>query len=294
VEHKPLLTRLGLICVLGGIAIGAGCISDGSDNPDPGDGSDAIGDGFGTTSSDLSGSCPAYSASVYTPYTGTGAFPSGTVAQYPWRGTSSSYPDGNETFTAYAPLPETVECGSRKGDRKYLDVTAGCLSAVSTSSGARGQIELTSGGAYRSLAKGFKQGDSTHPVKWTDTGTEYRFYYSKPPIAEGVNPGFKAFLRYRTEYDLYVASWRADGVVQIQKKQCGTYTALEIDKHYGPPSKGAWHTIRFEAVGTKLSLWLDGKLAMTVNDATFSWGTAGIRIDSYDGAYIDNWKVYQP
>ena len=107
-------------------------------------------------------------------------------------------------------------------------------------------------------------------------------------------PGFKAFLRYRTEYDLYVASWRADGVVQIQKKQCGKYTALKIDKTYGPPSQNKWHTIKFEAVGDKLSLWLDGKLAMTVNDSTFSWGTAGIRIDSYDGSYIDNWKVYAP
>ena len=33
---------------------------------------------------------------------------------------------------------------------------------------------------------------------------------------------------------------------------------------------------------------------MTVNDSTFSWGTAGIRIDSFDGSYIDNWKVYAP
>ena len=293
-EHKPLLTRLGLICVLGGIAISAGCISDGSNDPDPGDGSDAVGEGFGTTTSDLSGSCPAYSSSVYTPYIGAGAFPSGTVRQYPWRGTSSSYPNGDEAFTTYAPLPSLVECGSTKSERTYLDVTAGCLQAVSTSSGNRGKIELTSDGSYRSLAKGFKSGDSAHPVKWTDTGTAYSFYYSKAPVAEGVNPGFKAFLRYRTEYDLYVASWRADGVVQIQKKQCGKYTALKIDKTYGPPAKNTWHTIRFEAVGDKLSLWLDGKLAMTVDDSTFSWGTAGIRIDSYDGSYIDNWKVYAP
>ena len=131
-------------------------------------------------------------------------------------------------------------------------------------------------------------------MKWTDTGTKYSFYYASSPVAAGVNPGFKAFVRYRTEEDLYVASWRADGVVQIQKKQCGVYTALAMRRDLAPPSANAWHSIRFEAVGDALSLWLDGSLAMTVTDATFAWGTAGIRVDSFDGAYIDNWKVYAP
>jgi hypothetical protein len=296
VEHKPLWKRLVLMAVLGGTAVSAGCISNSADNPDPGtgsDGSDAVGDGFGTTTSDLSGSCPAYNSSVYTPYTG-GSSPSGTVRQFPWRGNSSTYPNGDEAFNGYgSSLPATVECGSSKSERNYLDVTAGCLSAISTSTGTRGKIQLTSDGSYRSFAKAFTSG-GTAPVKWTDAGTSYNFYYSAKPLSVGVTPGFKAFLRYRTEYDLYVASWREDGVVQIQKKQCGVYTALKIDKSYGPPAANKWHNIRFEAVGPKLSLWLDGKLAMTVTDSTFTWGTAGIRIDSYDGAYLDDWKVYQP
>lgn len=285
------------MAVLGGTAVSSGCMSNPADNPDPGtgsDGSDAVGDGFGTTTSDLTGSCPAYSSSVYTPYT-SGTSPIGTVAQYPWRGATSSYPNGDENFNGYgSSLPATVECGGSKSDRTYVDVTCGCLSAISTSSGTRGQIELTTDGSYRSFAKAFKSGDSTHPVKWTDSGTSYNFYYSKAPLSVGVNPGFKAFLRYRTEYDLYVASWREDGVVQIQKKQCGVYTPLKIIKDYGAPAANKWHNIRFEAVGSKLTLWLDGKLAMSVNDSTFAWGTAGIRIDSYDGAYLDDWKVYQP
>ena len=290
-----------LIAVLGGTAISAGCMSNEptSDDTSVDDGASdgsAVGSddgGLATTASDLTSSCPAYSSGVYTPYVG-GTSPTGKVSQYPWRGPTSTYPSGDEAFNGYgSSLPATVECGSSKGSRPYLDVTAGCLSAVSTSSGNRGKIALTTDGSYRSFAKSYTAG-GTAPVKWTDTGTEYNFYYSKAPLSVGVNPGFKAFLRYRTEYDLYVASWREDGVVQIQKKQCGVYTALKVNKTYGKPAPNKWHTIRFEAVGSKLSLWLDGSLAMTVNDSTFSWGTAGIRIDSFDGSYIDNWKVYAP
>ncbi|MBV8759790.1 MAG: hypothetical protein JO257_21045 [Deltaproteobacteria bacterium] len=258
------------------------------------DGSDAGSDAVTqSTEQGLTASCPAYNSSVYTPYVG-GSSPTGTVAQYPWRGPTSTYPSGDEAFNGYGTaLPKEVECGSDKSLRPYLDVTAGCLDAITTTSGNRGKISLTSDGSYRSFAKAYTSG-GTSPVKWTDSGTSYNFYYSKSPLSVGVNPGFKAFLRYRTEYDLYVASWRADGVVQIQKKQCGVYTPLKVIPNYGKPSPGTWHTIKFEAVGDKLSLWLDGKFAMSVTDSTFTWGTAGIRIDSYDGSYIDNWKVYAP
>lgn len=272
------------------MALSAGCIADTSgDEDDGGDaGSDAV-----TQSTEQALSCPSYNSSVYTPFVTSGS-PSGTVARYPWRGPSSSYPSGDEAFNGYGTsLPKTVECGSSKSARPYLDVTAGCLTAVTTSSGNRGRISVTSDGSYRSFAKAYTSG-GTSPVKWTDTGTSFNFYYSKAPLSVGVNPGFKAFLRYRTEYDLYVASWRADGVVEIQKKQCGVYTALKANTHYGAPAAGKWHTIRFEAVGNKLSLWLDGSFAMSVTDSTFTWGTAGIRIDSFDGSYIDNWKVYAP
>src|SRR5690349_6492415 len=38
--------------------------------------------------------CPTYSASqnVYTPYTGSGPFPMGSVSAYPWRGPNTMYP----------------------------------------------------------------------------------------------------------------------------------------------------------------------------------------------------------
>ena len=177
--------------------------------------------------------------------------------------------------------------------RTYLDVTDGCLQAMPVGTYMRGQIGAASDDAFRAVALGHPTNDPDDPVKWTDMATEYRFYYS---VTHGTtnDPGFKAFLRYNTEDDLYVASWRRDGVAQIQRKQCGAYTELVIDNQWGSPSLNTWHTIRFTAVGDVLSLYLDGKLAVTATDDTWASGTAGIRVDAMDGAYIDDWRVFAP
>lgn len=221
------------------------------------------------------------SASSYTPY-GQIGHPSGAVDEYPWTG---------EAFERYAPpLPATVECASAKGRRTHLDVTAGCLRAVEVGGKyARGQIVATADGAFRALALG-RTAATAPPVKWTDQSIEYRFHY-KGTSGAGTNPGFKAFARYRSEDDLYVASWRVDGVAQIQKKQCGKYTALAVDDRAGVPSAGAWHRLRFDAIGDELALYLDDELVLAATDPTFSWGTAGIRADAMNGAYLDDWRV---
>ena len=231
----------------------------------------------------------SYGPDIYTPYPGSGVYPIGRVAEHPWRGTGASYPDGVEDFRSYS-SGNTVECGGDKTQRSHVDVTAGCLSAAGSGSSASGRIGLTSTGIYRSFALGYT-GNDARPVKWTDQGVEYSFFYTQGATG---NVGFKAFTRYTTEYDLYVASWRLDGVVQIQKKQCGTYTILKKTTALAPPAPNQWHTMRFEAVGTELRLYLDGTHAMTVADTTFTSGTAGIRIDQMNDAVIDNWSVFAP
>ena len=35
-----------------------------------------------------------------------------------------------------------------------------------------------------------------------------------------------------------------------------------MNKEYGAPSPDVWHSIRFEAVGDNLALYLDGELAL--------------------------------
>jgi hypothetical protein len=232
---------------------------------------------LGETSSEL--------GSVYTPFSGTSS--SGSATTYQWKGYKTTYPATNEDFRGYG-LPATVECSSSKSTRSHLDVTAGCLTAVAVGSYSRGKITSTSDGAFRVVALPFT-GTETAPLKWTDMKNEFRFYYTGTS-GPGVDPGFKAFVRYRTENDLYVASWRVDGVVQIKRKKAGTYTTLaQVTK--GKPSTGAWHTMRFEAIGTRLDLYLDGTKVLTANDSSFSWGTAGIRTDAMTGAYLDEWTV---
>lgn len=230
----------------------------------------------------------ATSSSTYTPYSGSS--PTGTVAEFPWRGATSSYPSGNEDVRAYT-LPTTIECSSGKSRRSHLDVTAGCLTAVAIGDYSRARISSTTSGAFRAVALGYTDG-MDEPLKWTDQSVEYRFYYLGKS-GSGSTPGFKAFVRYRTEDDLYVASWRLDGYIDIKKKQCGSYRTLAQIKRTAPRT-GEWHRIRFDAIGDSLALYLDGERVLTARDSTFSWGTAGIRTDAMTGAYLDDWRVFDP
>jgi hypothetical protein len=219
-------------------------------------------------------------AGVYSPYMADGAYPVGPVDELPWDA---------EDFEAYTTLPKEVECASTKDKRGHLDVTAGCLDAILVSGKyKRGRIDATSDGAFRAIALGEVDGFDL-PAKWTDQSVSYRFWYDGASGSSNV-PGFKAFARYRSEDDLYVAGWRTDGVAIIQRKQCGKYSALAT-KTVGKPSANAWHWIRLDAVGDQLTLWLDNTKVLTATSSTFGWGTAGIRIDSMDGAYIDDWRV---
>jgi hypothetical protein len=266
VETKP---DWGPVLVLAIASMGAGCVDD--DEP------------F------VEGAATCGAADAYAPYA-PGHHPSGDVAKLPWRGATSAYPNGVETFDDYkAGAP--IECSSGKALRSHLDVTAGCLIAAVTGDADqyhRALVELTEEGrAFRAVALGHDDDDL---VKWIDQRSEYRFYYSGS--SGGVNPGFKVFARYRTEDDLYVASWRLDGVAQIQKKQCGEYTILARSAGVPVPSPRAWHRIRFDAVGDKLSLYLDGQIAIVATSPTFSWGTVGIRIDGMTGVYLDDWRVF--
>jgi hypothetical protein len=229
-----------------------------------------------TSSVEVPASCGDPAA--YSPFPPGGEYVAGPAAVYTWPG---------EAFDGYGPpWPRRVECASGKSAQPHLDVTAGCLDAVGVSDGRyrRGRI---AGATFRAVALGEADGAR---VKWTEQAVEYRFHFAGPS-GGGAQPGFKAFVRYRTEDDLYVASWRLDGVVQIQRKWCGVYTPLAVIAGFGAPSPGAWHRIRFSADGDQLALELDGEPVLQATSATFSWGTAGIRTDGVDGAYIEEWRV---
>lgn len=66
--------------------------------------------------------------------------------------------------------------------------------------------------------------------------------------------------------------------MQIKRKLDGSYTTLaEVRK--SRPTTGAWHRLRFDAIGNRLDVYIDGTKVLTATDGTFSWGTAGIRTD---------------
>lgn len=210
--------------------------------------------------------------SAYNPFAGSSHI--ATASAVPWA----------ENFDSYR---TTIECDSTKSSLSHLDVTAGCLtSALISNTYRRAEVKLTPAGAFRAVALPH---DKAELAKWTDQHNEFRVYVAG--TTDGVLPGVKAFARYRSEDDLYVASWRFDGVVQIQKKQCGVYKIL-AKVELPPPTLRAWHRMRFDAVGETLSLYLDDKLVLTTKDTAFSWGTAGIRLDGVMGTYLDDWRVY--
>ncbi len=313
------MTSTTVVAPLGGRALlvaltVAGCAGDADPGPelddgmgpvsetDDGEQNDAPDDGAaddGAADDDATNPCALGAPDVYSPFVAPGGYPSGPVDALPWSGASPerdaiAYPAGDEDFSGYG-LPELVECSDDKERRSHLDVTAGCLDAVAVGSSAytRGLIHTNADGYFRAVALGYSPGDTLYPIKWTDQGVEYRFFHHGR-IASAGNPGFKAFARYRSENDLYVASWRLDGVLQIQRKLCGEYTSLAANEDFGPPSAEVWHSIRFEAVGDQLSLYIDDALALSATSGSLSWGTAGIRIDSADDTYIDDWSIFEP
>ena len=111
--------------------------------------------------------CSTFGTQTYSPYRRPGGYPHDTVANVPWRGEGAMYPNGMEDFSNYGALPATVECGDDKALRSYVDVTAGCLTAIQLGTYTRGKITTTSDGYYRSIALGYKDG-SDLPAKWTD------------------------------------------------------------------------------------------------------------------------------
>jgi hypothetical protein len=138
-------------------------------------------------------------------------------------------------------------------------------------------------------------------VKWQAQTNEARFDVQSFQEPSGsTSPSFQGvhlFARYRTENDLYVASLRKTGEVLIQRKLCGTYTQLArgvlrdaAGNARGEMAAGTWYRLAFSAVGSTLTLSIDGVRQLQVTDGTFSWGTSGIRTD-FANVYVDDWTV---
>lgn len=219
----------------------------------------------------------ANSMGVYDPYPGDNTdYPMLSVADLP---TAFS----GEDFESYG---HNDVVASPSMNVAHIDVTAGVLSAKHLNGSQVWKRGFTDSPVFRMLAIGTYDG---LPIRYQDGTGSIRVYFDAVHANAPFFHGAHIFQRYQTEYDLYVASLRLDGKVAIKKKVCGQYTTLaQADYSDGTVNTGVWYDLEFEAVGSNLTLYVNGQQELSVTDSDLSWGSTGIRLD-YSDVYIDNW-----
>jgi hypothetical protein len=97
--------------------------------------------------------------------------------------------------------------------------------------------------------------------------------------------------RYRDTGNYYYVSLRSGNTLQLRRLQAGQITTLGSIPVTVTP--GAWHALRFEAVGDALRVWLNGALVLQVRDSTHQAGRSGVVTFKAAGEY-DDFVAYQP
>lgn len=229
---------------------------------------------------------------VYDYYPGTGYYPSGTSAALPWVTPAGNSFEGFETYAGGS----LIESRPHDELQSHLQVTNGELISkyVGTAQYRRAWTDTYN---FRMLVQGLSNGTR---IKWTNQAVEARFYIDSWQTGGTSWQGVHLFARYRTENDLYVASLRKDGKVTIKSKRCGHYSDPALaedvlrDTNGNPRAVNTkqWYTLTFAAIGNQLKFYVDDVLQLTVQDGTFSWGTAGIRTD-FANVYMDDVIMYR-
>ena len=188
-----------------------------------------------------------------------------------------------DDFESYS---NNVLIASASSSHTYIDVTSGSLYAKHLQGSQIWKRGYTTTYNFRMLAVGTYDG---MPIRYRDGKATLRVYFDNIHSNAAHYAGAHLFLRYQTEYDLYVASLRHDGQVMIKKKHCGNYTTLAVaDFSQGDVVLDHWYDLEFEARGDDLYFYVDGNLELTAQDSDLSWGSTGVRID-YTDTYIDDW-----
>jgi len=211
---------------------------------------------------------------------------------------SENLPWLGEDFERYQET-QLLECSNNKSPIQHFDITSGCLSAKASGSWKQG---MTDDKVFRVVA--IAKDELQQEIKYTDQTNQYRAKINswKKNTTIPVWAGLHAFARYQTSDDLYVASIRYDGNVTIKVKYQGSYTTLAQKKlangvktyldENGRLMTSQWYRINFSAIGTKLTLSLDGIELLSVNNSLLSEGTIGIRTD-YVETYLDDWQLLE-
>jgi hypothetical protein len=177
---------------------------------------------------------------------------------------------------------------SSSSSHQYIDVTSGSLYAKHFQGSQVWKRGYTTTHNFRMLAVGTYDG---MPIRYRDGKATLKVYFDNIQSNPAHYAGAHIFMRYQTEYDLYVASLRHDGQVMIKKKHCGNYTTLAVAYYSGGDVQtDTWYDIAFETRGTDLYFYVNGNLELTAVDGDLSWGSTGVRIDDSD-TYIDDWYL---
>jgi hypothetical protein len=110
---------------------------------------------------------------------------------------------------------------------------------------------------------------------WSDVAVEARI---KPVMFTSL-AGAGVIARFKDDGNFYFAEILADGTMLIRRRT-GTTTSASSMTLAGPVTvgaiAGAWCTVKLVVVGSTLSAYFNGALALTVSDATLTSGTIGV------------------
>ena len=206
----------------------------------------------------------------------------GSDSQYP-KGTPSQFPFSKQDFHQYQP-GQLIAKSANKEPLEDLIVTSGTLTCQENRGVKDG---FTTTHNFRMLINPM-DGNQVR-VRYTDyrfttLATIERWHDGRPNWA-----GMHLFARYQTSDNLYVGSYRTDGLVTLKKKIATKYTTLgQVD--IGAPETGKEYVLAIEVDGSSLRFFIDGKQVLAAFDSDLTWGTSGIRLD-YSDSYVDFIKV---
>jgi polygalacturonase len=128
------------------------------------------------------------------------------------------------------------------------------------------------------------------------TGNYYVEARIKAQMNSTTNKLLYMIARYQDPNNWYAAGLNvqistANTKVEIAKKSAGTLSRpVQVSR---PISFDTWYTVRFELIGSSLSVYLDGELIRTLTDTAFTSGKIGLYTDN-KSFEIDDVKVGDP
>jgi hypothetical protein len=126
-------------------------------------------------------------------------------------------------------------------------------------------------------------------VATDDQVNSTRVRFDSAPNGDGSWVGVLA--RFIDPANLYYASLRGSGQVQIRKVANGSATVLKSAPF--AVTAGRYYELSFEAIGDRLRVFVDNEPVAETRDATFASGRSGLATNNAAASFA-NYRSYQP